>query len=70
MPCIPNSTVPVPPDRDKEEREKMDGNKYRFSGSHLPLDNQKDNVEANLLYWSQPSFWANRAVTYSNIDMR
>lgn len=67
MPCIANA---VPPTDPPEEKEEIDPIKYRFSGNQLPMDMKKDNVEANLLYWSQPAFWAYRAMTFQNLDMR
>jgi hypothetical protein len=67
MPCIANAVRPVV---QEEQTEEVDPVKYRFSGYQLPMDNQRDKVEASLQYWSQPSFWSNRAVTYSNVDMR
>jgi len=67
MPCIANSK---PPEAEEPEKEKVDPIKYRFSGYQLPMDMQKDNVQARLLYWSQPAYWSYRAMTYQNLDMR
>jgi hypothetical protein len=66
MPCTPNAPRP----EEKREDEVVDPAKYRFSGYQLPRDAQKDNVEAKLLYWSQPAFWSYRATTGQNWDMR
>lgn len=67
MPCIPNAPKP---EGEKPDPAVVDPTKYRFSGYQLPMDMQKDSVEATLLYWTQPEFWSYRATTGQNWDLR
>jgi hypothetical protein len=42
---------------------------YRFTGYTLNVDSD-GNIHFNRPYSSQPAFWAYRAISYSNTDMR